>query len=479
MKTVLAFDFGASSGRAIKASFDGEKIVSQEIHRFENIPVTIDGHMCHDVPMIVGEVKAALQKAGQIDAFAFDTWGVDYALIGADGKMLHMPFHYRDERTKDIADTVFAKISREELYRETGNQIMNINTLFQLLVDENRGSAESLLMMPDLFAYLFSGNRVCEYSIASTTQMFNPVAGQWSETILQRFGISETLFPRLVPSASITGEAEAYGGAKIVSIAGHDTQCAVAAMPCHSQENEAFLSCGTWSLIGCELDAPVLTEESSRMGLSNELGANNKINFLKNISGLWVIQEIRRSLAKTDRKYSYNELEMMARDSEPFLCFIDPDNEMFASPENLPDKIRAYCSQTGQTVPETTGALVRCVYESLALKYRYALEQISRCTGKTFALLHMLGGGTKDGFLCELTADSLGIPVEAGPVEATALGNIILQLIALGEVKDVEEGRRIIARTETVKTYMPAHTHGWQEAYERFVSVNFGSNDTI
>ena len=467
MKTVLAFDFGASTGRAIKAVFDGKEISYEEIHRFENIPKDVDGHVCHDVDMILSEVKTAIDKAGKIDSVAFDTWGVDYGLLDSEGKLIHEPYHYRDERTKDALSKAFEKISPDELYSETGNQIMNINTLFQLISDENLSKADKLLFMPDLFSYLLTGKKVCETTIASTSQMLNPIDKKWSEKVTDIFGINRDLFPHICESATINGE---YKGIPVISVAGHDTQCAVAAMPTKS-ENAAFLSCGTWSLIGCELDEPVMTAKSNALELSNEIGANGKVNFLKNISGLWLIQETRRDLARTDRKYSYNELEMMARESEKFRSFIDPDAPELSAHGNLPDKIRAYCKNTGQRVPETIGQLVRCIYESLALKYRLALEQIGECTGKNFDVLHLMGGGTKDGFLCELVAQSLGIPVVAGPIEATALGNIILQLIALGEIESVEKGREIIAETEKVKIFKEAHTDDWDEAFERFCKV--------
>ena len=467
MKTVLAFDFGASSGRAIKASFDGKEIKYEEIHRFENIPKEVDGHVCHDVEMIFGEIKTAIEKAGEIDSLAFDTWGVDYALIDNEGNIIHEPYHYRDGRTADALGRAFEKMSADEIYAETGNQIMNINTLFQLISDDNLEKADKLLFMPDLFAYLLTGEKVCETSIASTSQMLDMEKGTWSKKVIDTFGINEELFPEIKKSATVNGK---YKSIPVISVAGHDTQCAVVAMPTDS-ENAAFLSCGTWSLIGCELDVPVMTEKSNALELSNEMGANGKINFLKNISGLWLIQECRRDLVKTDRKYSYNELEMLARESESFRSFIDPDAPELSAHGNLPDKIRKYCEKTNQAVPETVGQLVRCIYESLALKYRLALMQISECTGKSFDVLHLMGGGTKDGFLCELTAQSLGIPVIAGPIEATALGNIVLQLIALGEIESIEEGRRIIAETEKVITFNEKHTHEWEKAFDRFCEI--------
>ncbi|MGN1161874.1 MAG: rhamnulokinase family protein, partial [Candidatus Fimenecus sp.] len=265
MKTVLAFDFGASSGRAIKAHFDGEKITYEEIHRFDNIPVTVDGLVCHDIEMIMGEIKKAIEKAGKIDSLAFDTWGVDYGLIGKNGELLHLPVHYRDPRTENAVEKAKEKISLDALYKATGNQIMGINTLFQLTVDNNLEKADKLLFMPDLFAWMLTKNKVCEMTIASTSQMLNPVTKTWDESVLSAFGISKSLFPEITDSATVNGE---YEGIKVISVAGHDTQCAVAAMPCAS-ENSAFLSCGTWSLIGCELDEPVLTAESNQNELSN------------------------------------------------------------------------------------------------------------------------------------------------------------------------------------------------------------------
>ena len=467
MKTVLAFDFGASTGRAIKATYNNEDITYEEIHRFDNIPKIVDGHVCHDVDMIVANIKEAITKAGEIDSLAFDTWGVDYGLLDKDGNLIHLPYHYRDERTSNALDKAFEKIDADELYQETGNQIMNINTLFQLICDNNLEKADKLLFMPDLFGYMLTGEKNCEMTIASTSQMLNLNNGNWSNKVLDCFDINKNIFAPLCDSATINGD---YNGISVISVAGHDTQCAVAAMPAQSK-NPAFLSCGTWSLIGCELDEPVMTKQSNALELSNEMGANGKINFLKNISGLWLIQETRRDLEKTDREYSYNELEMMARESEPFRSFVDPDAPSLSAHGNLPDKIKEYCKNTNQPVPETIGQLVRCIYESLALKYRLALEQITQCTNKKFDVLHLMGGGTKDGFLCELTAQSIGIPVVAGPIEATALGNIVLQLIALGEIESINKGREIIAKTQKVKTFEEARTPQWDEAYQRFCKI--------
>lgn len=466
-KTVVAFDFGASSGRAIKAEFDNGKLSYEEIHRFDNIPIYENGRMCHDFKMICGEIDKALEKAGKIDSIAFDTWGVDYGLLDENGVLIKSPVHYRDTRTENAAEKVFEKISPEELYAETGNQIMPINTLFQLACEEEK-NAKKLLFMPDLFAYYICRKAVCEKTIASTSQMINLRTGSWSEAVCSKCNIDTDIFAPLCSSASVIGEKD---GIMVIAAAGHDTQCAIAAMPCESGSTPAFLSCGTWSLIGCELDAPVLTEKSRNDELSNELGANGKINYLKNISGLWLIQETRRALKRAGFDYSYNDLEMLARAEKPFACFIDPDDPLFSTEGDLPQRIRDYCKKTNQTVPETTGAVVRCIYESLALKYRCAIEQISENTGKCFDVLHLLGGGTKDSFLCQMAADSLGFDVIAGPTEATAIGNIMLQLIALDEISNIDEAREIIKKSEKVKTYQPESHEEWKKAYKAYINI--------
>lgn len=464
MAKVLAFDFGASSGRAIKATYENGEIKYEEIHRFENTPIIDDSGVHHNVDMIYGEIIKAIEKAGEVDSLAFDTWGVDYALLDENGKLVEQPYHYRDERTADALERLKDKMDYNDLYEKSGNQIMNINTLFQLCSDKNLSKAKGILFMPDLFSYLLCGNKVCEHTIASTSQMLNLNKKAWSNEILDAFGIDESIFAPLTPSCSVVGE---YNGIKVVAVAGHDTQCAVAAMPSYN-DNSAFLSCGTWSLIGCELDEAIMTKKSNALELSNELGANGKINYLKNISGLWLIQETKKAYANAGEKYSYNDLEQMARKVEPFKCLVDPDSAMLSTHGNLPDKIREFCRVTNQPVPESVGEIVRCIYESLALKYRYALEQISICANKSFESLNLLGGGTKDGFLCELTANSIDMPVLAGPIEATALGNIILQLVALGEIEIVDEGRKIIAKSEKITKYEPKHSAEWDKAYEYF-----------
>ena len=466
MRKVLAFDFGASSGRAVLGSFDGDRISYREVHRFENIPVQDGDRLAWDFFAIVHEIERTVDQYPDVDALAYDKWGVDYGLIGPDNLLTSLPTNYRDARTNGIPETLFERMPPEKLYQATGNQIMAINTLFQLLTEaDGRLNADTMLFMPDLFAWALCGCRTVERTIASTSQMVDPATGNWNRDVTALTPFAHDFFPEIVSSATICGT---YKGIPVIKVAGHDTQCAVAAMPCDQKAEAAFLSCGTWSLIGCELDEPILTEKSMADELSNEIGANGQINYLKNISGLWLIQEIRRNFRREGKEYSYNDMEQLARKEPAYTCFIDPDAPEFAISGDICGRIRDYCARTGQSVPATDGALVRCIYESLSMKYRYAIRQIQENTNKQFSVLHLLGGGTKDNFLCQLTADVLEFPVIAGPTEATALGNIMLQLIALGEIPDVATGREMIRKSEKVTIYYPEAVDALDEKYNAF-----------
>lgn len=468
MYTVLAFDFGASSGRAITGNFDNGKITYKEIHRFDNIPVTDNGRIMWDFPLLLKEVDTTIASCSNVDSVAFDTWGVDYGILDENDNLVGLPVNYRDSRTLGMPEKVFSLISPDRLYTSTGNQIMAINTLFQLMAEDKKSQAKSMLFMPDLFCWALCKDHTADITIASTSQMVNPLTHSWEHDITALTGFQDSFFPKITECATVCGK---YKGITVIKVAGHDTQCAVAAMPWDGKGEAAFLSCGTWSLIGCELDAPVLTLKSMSDELSNEIGANGKINYLKNISGLWLIQEIRRNFRAQGKEYSYNDMEQLARKEPAFTCFIDPDAAEFAQPGNMPEKIREYCRRTGQHIPQTDGALVRCIYESLSFKYRYAIAQIQENTGKKFDVLHLLGGGTKDTFLCQMAADALGFPVIAGPAEATALGNIMLQLIALGAIKDVAEGRNLLRETEKVTTYYPEKADMLEESYKTFCKI--------
>lgn len=470
--TVLAFDLGASSGRAIKARFQDNVLNCQEVHRFENKPVEKDGTLCWDFTALEAEIHTGIEKAGEFDSVGFDTWGVDFGLLDEHGVLLSAPVHYRDTRTNGIPERVFPRMGKEELYRNTGNQIMPINTLFQLMAlkeqqPEQFEQAKTLLFMPDLFAYVLTGNPCCEQTIASTSQMFNPLSGLWSDEVLESCGIDPTLLLKPVPSGTITGT---YQNASVIAVAGHDTQCAVAAVPTNDSD-VAFLSCGTWSLLGTEQDAPILTKESMEMELSNEVGANGKINYLKNIIGLWLIQESRRQYRRQGEEYSFSQLEQLASQASPRTCFIDPDAPEFGIPGDIPALVKAYCKRTKQHIPETVGEVMRCIYESLALKYRLALDQLEAVTGTEFSALHMLGGGIQAKLLCQLTANSCRKTVVAGPIEATALGNIIIQLVALGALESIEQGRLLIAKSEPLIWYQPGEAEEWEQALQTYRNI--------
>lgn len=484
MKKVLAIDFGASSGRAIVGTFDGEKIALEEIHRFSNDPVILGGTMYWDVLRLFHEIKQSLVKAKPygVESVAIDTWGVDFGLLDKDGRLLENPVHYRDGRTAGMVDESFKLIDKTEFYGITGNQFMEINTAFQLLsLVKNRPEllerADKAVLMPDLFAYFLSGKIQAEQSIASTTQLFDAKEKCWSEKVLHRLGIKSSLMPQIVKSGSVVGTLSAelceeldIEPIKVVAICGHDTQCALAAAPARERDF-IFLSCGTWSLLGTELDEPVIDENSYRLNVTNELGYDEKTSFLKNIIGLWLIQESRRQWIREGKEYSFMELENMARAAAPFRCFIDPDAPEFTPAGNIPKRICEYCKRTGQYIPQNDGEIMRCIYESLALKYRCAKLELEACTGKKYSTIYMVGGGTKDKFLSQLTACSCGCTVSSGPIEATALGNIAIQLMADGEISGLAKAREISRNSEKIYTFEPQNTDEWETAHQKYMEV--------
>lgn len=479
---VLAFDFGGGSGRAILGRLEDGKIRMEEVYRFSNDPVTINGTMYWDTLRQFFEIKQGMVHAkqkGGFDSVGIDTWGVDFGLLDAHGALLESAVHYRDNRTVGMQEEVFRVLSKKEIYEITGNQFENFNTIFQLysLVKQRPWlleRADSLLLTPDLFNYFLTGKKRAEYTIASTTQLMDANHKIWSDTILKALGIPKNILPLIVPSGTVIGDltgeiCEELGlePAEVIAVAGHDTQSAVVAVP--TQEKDfIFISCGTWSLFGTELDAPIIGEKSLECNVSNEGGCENKTTLLKNIIGLWLVQESRRQWIREGREYSYGELEQMALEAEPFVSFIDPDAPEFVPAGNIPERIREFCLRTGQKAPESIGEVMRCINQSLALKYRYALEQIESCTGKHYEVIHMIGGGIQSKLLCQMTAGANGRKVIAGPVEATALGNIVMQMIALGMIKDVSQARSMIAQSETTYDYLPQDVHAWDAAYETF-----------
>ncbi len=485
MKRVLAFDFGASSGRAILGIFDGEKIELQEVHRFSNDPVKINGTVYWDVQRLFFEIKQGILKAkeaGGFDSIGIDTWGVDFGLLRKDGTLVENPVHYRDARNDGMVEKATNYMSKERMYDITGIQFMDFNTIFQLLsLKENRPyileEADKLLFMPDLLNYMLSGVKSTEYSIATTSQMVDLKTNDWSEEILDTFGINKNLLTDIAPTGAVIGQlsdeiCEELGVPKadIVSVAAHDTQSAITATPCEF-DDFAFISCGTWSLFGTEVKEPIINEASKKLNVTNEGGYDYTTAFLKNICGLWLIQESRRQWIREGKEYSYAELEKLALECEPFKCFIDPDAPEFAPMGNLPRRVKEYCEKTGQYVPQTVGEIIRCIYESLALKYRYTFDGIKECTGKDYDRIHVMGGGTKDKLLLQMTAQSCNVNVYGGPIEATALGNVAIQLMSTGAIKDIKEARKIIAKGENLKLYEPKDNADWEKAYEDFKNI--------
>lgn len=484
-KQVLAFDFGASSGRGILGRLEGDKIVMEEVHRFSNDPVNVGKTMYWDTLRQLFEIKQGIIKAkqkGGFESIGIDTWGVDFGLLDEHGVLLESAVHYRDDRTLGMQEEVFKAIPKDELYNLTGIQFENFNTVFQLysLVQKRPWlleRAKTLLLTPDLFNYFLTGEKKAEYTMSTTTQLMDAKNKVWSDRVLEALSIPKEILPEIVSSGTIVGElsediCEELGvqPAKVVAVASHDTQSAVVAVPTE-EEDFIFISCGTWSLFGTELKEPVIGTESFELNVSNEGGCGDTFNFLKNIIGLWLAQESRRQWIREGQEYSFGELEQMAQKAEPFQSFIDPDSPEFNTTGNIPRRIRAFCERTGQKVPETVGDIMCCINQSLAMKYRYTLEQIEACTGKHFNMINMIGGGIQSKLLCQMTASANNRKVFAGPVEATALGNIAVQLMALGEIKDVKEARQIIANSEKTYEYLPKDQEKWDAAYEKFKTI--------
>jgi rhamnulokinase len=484
LKKVLAFDLGASSGRAILGSFDGDKIRLEEIHRFENTPLVKGNSMYWNLPELFNEVKKAMvigEMKGGYDSIGIDTWGVDYGIIDKDGKLLDNPVHYRDIRTLGIIDEVEKIITKDMLYTLTGNQLMEINTLFQLYSEYlTKGmyfhKDKTILMMPDLLNYLLTGVKKAEKTIASTTQIFDPYNKKWNEYIMNKLGLSKEIFPDIISSGTEIGLIKEELAKElnierktVIAVCEHDTASAIVAVP--SKEDFIFISCGTWSLLGTELKEPLINEKTVKYNLTNETGVNNTTRFLKNIKGLWLLQETKVQFEREGEYYSYDDFEGLAREAKEFSCFIDIDAEDFGQPGDIPFRIKRYAEATGQKVPESHGEIIRCIYENLAFKYRYTYEQISECTKKQYNVLHLVGGGSQSKLLCQMTADALGIEVIAGPVEATAIGNIMVQLIAQGEIKSLEQGRGIVEKSFDTKRYLPSVNALWNKNYVNYRKI--------
>jgi len=487
MEHFLAFDLGASSGRAILGSVGDGKVSLEEVHRFSNGPVEVEGHFYWNLLGLFDELKTGLRKALELgvplSGMAVDTWGVDFALIDRDGAFVGFPHNYRDPRTSDIFPYVFSKVPREVLYARTGIQFMNFNTLFQLAALERDGVpalgiADKMLMMPNAFTYLLSGNVSAEYTIATTGQAYDPDSQDWAWELIEKLDLPKKIFPPIAKPCTVAGELRPCiceelncDPIPVILVGSHDTASAVAAVPADGSQSWAYLSSGTWSLLGVELDEPLTTPSALAANYTNEGGIAGKIRFLKNIMGLWLIQESRNEWKRRGEEYSFDELAEMAMASEPFRSLIDPNDETFVAPGDMPTRIAAYCRKTGQPVPETPGQVTRCALESLALRYRQTVLEIEEITGQQIDILHLVGGGSKDDVLNQFTANAIQCPVVTGPVEATAIGNIIGQGLAVGAIRDLVEARAIVRNSTCLGKYLPEDVAAWEEAYTRYRSL--------
>jgi rhamnulokinase len=482
----IAVDLGAESGRVLAGKLSEGRFELEEIHRFPNGPVRIGDHIYWDVLRLWMEVKnglaLAVQKYGfQVVSIGVDTWGVDYALLDSNDELVGNPYHYRDKRTEGMFEVAFQKVPRDEIYRRTGIQFMRLNTLYQLLSMVVQKSpqlkiAKTFLMMPDLFHFWLSGEKVNEFTEATTTQFYDPSKGDWAKSMLRKLGIpTRILNCPIVPAGTVLGElrqhvadeVRATHQIKVVAPASHDTASAVAATPL-SDENAVYISSGTWSLVGMEIREPIITDKSLAFNFTNEGGVYGTFRFLRNVTGMWLIAECRRIWAREGNEFTYDQLTQMAAEAQPFKCFVDPDDPRFLAPENMLDAIRSFCRDTNQPEPETVGEFVRCCLEGLALKYRWVIERLEELTGKTVSTIHIVGGGSQNWLLNQFTADATGKLVQAGPVEATATGNALVQAIALGYLGSHAELREVVRNSFPLRTFEPKPDERWQQAYERF-----------
>jgi rhamnulokinase len=483
----LAIDLGAESGRALLGSFDGEKVGLREVHRFPNAPVRVSGSLHWDVLGIWREIKDGLAKAAQeserLESVGVDSWGVDFGLLDRDGALVSNPYHYRDSRTDGMVERATERVPEAEIYRTTGIQFMPINTLYQLLALEGSPQleiADTLLMVPDLIGYWLTGEKACEFTNATTTQLYDANAGDWARDLMRRLGIPEHLFTEILAPGTRLGSvlaevAEETGveeGLPVTEIASHDTASAVVAVPAES-EDFAYISSGTWSLVGVELPGSSVAQDGMRVNFTHEGGFGNTTRFLKNVMGLWILQECRRTWAREGQDLSYEELTSLAESVSARVSLVDPDHPAFLPPGDMPERIRTFCRDTGQSPPEEPGEFARCVLESLALKYRWVLERAEEITGRRAEVVHVVGGGVQNALLCQLTADATRRPVRAGPVEATAVGNLMVQAYGGGYLGSLEEIRDCVRRSfAEVRDYEPGGSGDeWEDAYGRLRGI--------
>lgn len=479
----LAFDLGASSGRAMLGTITDRQLKLTEIHRFENRMVEIDNHFYWNIFSIFDELKTGLKKCIldfgiQPDSIAIDTWGVDFAFTDKDGMIASLPFAYRDHRTDHAMEDFYKILPKEELYMMTGIQLMQFNSLFQLFVNHQTRTSQyetgkDLLFMPDALAYLFCGVKKNEFSIASTSQLLKPGQPAYEERLFQAMGVDQSIMQEIVLPGTLLGkikpEVQRETGSTdipVIAVASHDTASAIVSVPA-TGKNWAYISSGTWSLMGIESDKPLISKEILALNFTNEGGVEGTTCFLKNIMGMWLLQECRR-IWSNKVNYSWSKMVDLSIQAQPFKCLIDPDDSTFMNPADMPRAISDFCIKTGQTPPKNHGEFTRCIFESLAMKYRITLDSIRSVISYPIDTVHIIGGGANNELLCQYSANALGLPVVAGPAEATAIGNIMIQAKAMHIVESLEEIRIMVGSSFSTKTFLPMDTTRWEQELERF-----------
>jgi rhamnulokinase len=486
MTTMVAVDLGAQSGRVALGTLDGDRLSVAEVHRFRNIPVQARGTLFWDPLRLFDEIQVGLAAAAaspsEVASLGVDSWGVDYALLDRADRLIENPVHHRDRRTDGAMEALFAEVPAREIYERTGIQLMPINTLVQLFAAVGRGErsleiAETLLLIPDLLHFWLSGVATSEYTNATTTQCLDPRAQAWATELLERLGLPAKVLPELIRPATTLGpllpevaERTRLRRAVVVVPATHDTASAVAAVP-FRQRGSVYISAGTWSLVGVELDSPLINDASFTANLTNEGGIDDTVRLLKNVNGMWLIHECQRAWAEMGTALDFDELVRLARGAPAHVSLIDPDDPSLLQPGSMPERIRQSCISARQPEPSGPGAIVRCIVESLALKYRYTVELLTAVTGTAPGEIHVVGGGARNELLCQATADATGLPVLAGPDEATVVGNLLAQAIALGELSSLEEARAIVRTSFEPRHFEPGRAAAWDDAYERFVGI--------
>lgn len=480
----LAFDLGAESGRALIAHLDDSKLAIEEVYRFNNVAVRVLGSLYWDALRLFEDIKHGLrrtvhQHGGDIAGIGVDTWGVDHGLFGERDVLLGNPYHYRDSRTDGMLDEVTSRVPREEIYDKTGIQFMQLNSLYQLYAASRQfpwllEDARALLLMGDLFNFWLTGRKVCEFSNATTTQFYNPREKNWAYDLLERLEIPSHFLTEIVPPGTILGpllsavqEETGSPAIPVIAPATHDTGCAVAAVPA-TGSGHAYLSSGTWSLMGVELTEPLINEQALAMSFTNEGGVYGTFRFLRNIAGLWIVQECRRTWQRQGHEFTYNEIAEMAGRAKAWVSLVDPDDAVFLAPGDMPSRIQQFCAESGQPVPQSRGEIARCCLDSLALKYRLVIENLDRLFSRRHEPIHIVGGGTQNRLLCQLAANATKRTVVAGPIEATAIGNVLVQAISTGYISDLSQAREIVRNSFDLVTYEPQPDDGVEDTYARF-----------